>query len=38
MLNDKHAKRRSWLITGAWFGTIVLLGVLKRAMDKQQHS
>lgn len=37
-MNDPRAKKRSWLITGAWFGTIVLLGVLKRIMDKQQAS
>lgn len=37
-MDNKHAKKRSWLITGVWFGTIVLLGALKRAMDKQQKA
>lgn len=35
---DRHAQRRSWVITGAWFGTILLIGALKRIMDRQQSS
>jgi len=29
-------RRRSWVIAAAWFGTIALVGVLKRVLDKQK--
>jgi hypothetical protein len=29
-------KRRAWVITAAWFGTIALVGLLKRVLDKQK--
>jgi hypothetical protein len=35
---DRHAQKRSWVITAAWFGTILLIGALKRIMDRQQSS
>lgn len=35
---DRHAEKRSWLIAGAWFGTIILIGVLKRVLDRQKSA
>ncbi len=29
-------KRRAWVITAVWFGTIALVGLLKRVLDKQK--
>jgi len=35
-MDDKQAKKRSWMLVGTWFGTIVLLGVMKRILEKQK--
>ncbi len=35
-MDDKQAKKRSWALVGAWFSTIVLLGVIKRILEKQK--
>ncbi len=37
-MDDKNANKRSWVLVGAWFGTIVLVGALKRILDRQQKS
>lgn len=29
-------ERRSWVLVAVWFGTIALLGVLKRVLEKQR--
>ena len=31
------SERRSWVLVAAWFGTIALLGILKRALDQQKR-
>jgi len=28
--------KRSWVLVAAWFGTIALVGLLKRVLDKQK--
>ncbi len=28
--------RRSWALVAAWFGTIALIGLLKRALERQK--
>jgi hypothetical protein len=28
--------RRSWVLVGAWFGTIALVGLLKRILQNQR--
>jgi hypothetical protein len=28
--------KRSWVLVAAWFGTIALLGLLKRGIDKNR--
>ncbi len=28
-------EKRSWVLVGLWFGTIVFVGVLKRILEKQ---
>ncbi len=28
--------KRSWVLVAAWFGTIALLGLLKRGIDKKR--
>ncbi len=33
--NNKQAQQRPWLLVGVWFGTIALIGVLKRILDQQ---
>ncbi len=35
-MDDKHATQRSWVLVGSWFGTIALLGLLKRILEKQK--
>jgi len=30
------SEKRAWVITALWFGTIALVGVLKRALDRQK--
>jgi hypothetical protein len=29
-------EKRSWILVVAWFGTIALLGLLKRGIDRQK--
>jgi hypothetical protein len=29
-------EKRSWVIVALWFGTIALLGLLKRGIDRQK--
>jgi hypothetical protein len=36
-MDDKRTNARSWLLVGAWFSTIIFVGVLKRILDQQQH-
>jgi hypothetical protein len=36
-MNDKQANKRSWVLVGTWFSTIILIGVLKRILDQQQR-
>jgi len=31
----ENNNKRSWLLVAAWFGTIVLIGLLKRGIDKK---
>jgi hypothetical protein len=31
-----NSEKRSWLLVAAWFGTIALLGILKRVLDQQK--
>lgn len=37
-MDDKHATKRSWILVSTWFGTIALLGLMKRILDKQKVS
>ncbi len=37
-MEDKQANKRSWVLVGAWFGTIAFLGVLKRILDRQKSA
>ncbi len=30
-------EKRSWVLVAIWFGTIALLGLLKRGIDKQNR-
>jgi hypothetical protein len=30
------SEKRAWVLTALWFGTIVLVGVLKRALERQK--
>ncbi|MBO0780848.1 MAG: hypothetical protein J2P37_18655 [Ktedonobacteraceae bacterium] len=30
--------QRPWILVAAWFGTIALVGLLKRIMDRQRPS
>ncbi len=30
------SEKRSWVIVALWFGTIALLGLLKRGIDRQK--
>jgi hypothetical protein len=30
-------EKRSWVLVAIWFGTIALLGLLKRSMDRQNR-
>ena len=32
-MRDEQSNKRSWILVGTWFGTIVLLGVLKRVLE-----
>lgn len=32
---DNMNEKRPWVLVAAWFGTIALLGLLKRSMDKR---
>ncbi len=29
-------EKRSWVLVAIWFGTIALLGLLKRSLDRQK--
>jgi len=33
---QEQSNKRSWVLVGAWFGTIVFLGVLKRVLEHQK--
>jgi hypothetical protein len=33
---QEQSNKRSWILVGAWFGTIVFLGVLKRVLEHQK--
>ncbi len=35
-MDDKETRKRSWLLVGAWFGTIAFVGVLKLILDRQR--
>jgi preprotein translocase subunit SecG len=35
-MDDKQATKRSWVLVGTWFATIILLGVMKRVLEKQK--
>ena len=35
-MRDEQSNKRSWILVGTWFGTIVLLGVLKRVLERQK--
>jgi len=35
-MSDKQSNKRSWILVGTWFGTIVFLGVLKRVLERQR--
>jgi hypothetical protein len=30
------SEKRAWVLTALWFGTIALVGVLKRALERQK--
>jgi hypothetical protein len=30
-------EKRPWVLVAIWFGTIALLGLLKRSMDRQKR-
>jgi hypothetical protein len=30
------SEKRSWVLVALWFGTIALLGLLKRGIDRQK--
>jgi hypothetical protein len=30
-------EKRSWLLVAIWFGTIALLGLIKRGLDRQRY-
>jgi hypothetical protein len=32
------SEKRSWVLVAAWFGTIALLGLLKRTLERQKPS
>jgi hypothetical protein len=31
-------EKRSWILVAAWFGTIALLGLVKRTLDRQKKA
>lgn len=33
---QEQSNKRSWILVGAWFGTIVFLGVLKHVLERQK--
>jgi len=35
-MDMRKTEKRSWLLAGLWFGSIALLGLLKRSLEKQQ--
>jgi hypothetical protein len=35
---NQNSKKRPWILVAAWFGTIALIGVLKRTLDRQRQS
>ena len=32
------SEKRPWALVAAWFGTIALIGLLKRALERQKPS
>jgi hypothetical protein len=32
------SEKRSWVLVAAWFGTIALIGLLKRTLERQKPS
>jgi hypothetical protein len=34
-MGDNKDNKRSWLLVAAWFGTIALIGLLKRNIEKK---
>ncbi len=30
------SEKRAWVLTALWFGTIALIGVLKRTLERQK--
>lgn len=38
MNEQKTNNKRSWVLVATWFGSIALVGLLKRLLDKQQQS
>jgi hypothetical protein len=35
ILDSMEDNKRSWVIVGVWFGTIAVLGALKRILERQ---
>ena len=33
---DQNSKKRPWVLVAAWFGTIALVGLLKRTLERQK--
>lgn len=38
MNNKTTDNKRSWVLVAAWFGTIALVGLLKRTLERQKSS
>jgi hypothetical protein len=34
--DNEASKRRPWILVTAWFGTIALVGILKRILERQR--
>jgi len=32
------SEKRAWVLTALWFGTIALVGLLKRTLDRQKSA
>ncbi len=35
-MQDKKPSKRPWILVATWFGTIAIVGLLKRVLDRQQ--